>query len=54
MIRAIRTLFARGRLRLAEIDLQWSRLDGSSSLIARKQAAYDRELSNLLRLECEA
>ncbi len=51
MIRAIKTLIARGRLRLAEIDLEWSEREGSASLIARKQAAYDRALYELLRLE---
>lgn len=54
MIRAFKTFIARGRLRLAEIDLAWARRECSPSLVARKQAAYDRELSNLLRLECEA
>lgn len=54
MIRAIKLAIARGRLRIAENDLEWSRLNGSSSLIEFKQAAYDSELLNLLRLEFEA
>lgn len=54
MIRAIKLAIAKVRLRIAENDLEWSRLYGSPSLIERKQAAYDSELSNLLRLECGA
>ncbi len=54
MIRAIRTLFARGRLRLAEIDLAWAHRDGSQVLITRKSAAYLRAYFELLRLEHEA